>query len=276
MATVMARQGRYRAALESQDEALGIFEELGDKNGIAWSLAARSKLECSLGQCAAAADTVTRALEMADEIGNEELIADALLARATMGNLSGSDSVVADLELARTHAEASGARVTLMQVASELGRALRRDGKLEEALSVLDDVAKETRGLGLESLLAVAEFYRAQTLLESGNRGAALEAATTACEMAESMGERELLLRCRCLLAKIARGGSDSVENAICCLEEADRLVRELGESGFSFLSRPDVANDIRTSTEILNEAGRSEDLLRFPELGLEEAGGAG
>jgi tetratricopeptide (TPR) repeat protein len=274
MATVMAHQGRYRAALESQDEALGIFEELGDKNGIAWSLVARSKLECSLGECGAAADTVARALEMAGEIGNEELIADALLARGTMGNLSGSGSVVADLELARTHAEASGARITLLQVASELGRALRRDGKLEGALSVLDDVAREARSLGLESVRAVVEFYRAQTLLESGDRVAAKEAASTACEMAGSMGERELLLRCRSLLAKITRGDSDSVKNAICCLDEAARLVRELGESGPSFLSRPDVAHDISDSVEILNEAGRSEDLSRFPWLELGEAGG--
>jgi tetratricopeptide (TPR) repeat protein/predicted Ser/Thr protein kinase len=192
MATVMAHQGRYAAALESQDEARGIFEELGDKNGVAWSLAARSKLECSLGDCGTAADTVARALEMAGEIGNEELIADALLARATMGNLRGSDSVVADLELARTHAEASGARITLLQVASELGRALRRQGQLERALAVLDDVVKEARGLGLESIRAVAEFYRAQTLLESGDGAAAKQAATVACEMAESMGEREL------------------------------------------------------------------------------------
>ncbi len=274
MATVMAFQGRYRAALESQDEALGIFEELGDKNGIAWSLAARSKLECSLGECGTAADTVARALEMAGEIGNEELIADALLARGTMGNLSGSDSVVADLELARTHAEASGARITLLQVASELGRALRRDGKLEGALSILDDVAGEARSLGLESVRAVAEFYRAQTLLESGDRRAAGEAASTACEMAGSMGERELLLRCRCLLAKITRGDSGSAENATRCLEEAARLVQELGESGPSFLSRPDMAHDIRTSAEILNETGRSEDLSRFPGLKLGEAGG--
>jgi hypothetical protein len=51
-------------------------------------------------------------------------------------------------------------------------------------------------------------------------------------------------------------------------------MVRELGESGPSFLSRPDVAHDIRTSAEILNETGRSEDLLRFPGLKLGETGG--
>ena len=151
MATVMAMQGRYRAALESQDEGLSIFEELGDKNGIAWSLASRSKIECSLGNCGVAAETIARALEMADEIGNEELIADALLARGTMGNLAGADSVVADLEKARTHAEASGGRITLLQVASELGRALRREGKLEESAAMLDCVAKEARSLGVES-----------------------------------------------------------------------------------------------------------------------------
>jgi len=190
-----------------------------------------------------------------------------------MGNLAGSDSVIADLELARTHAEASGGRITLLQVASELGRALRRDGKLEESLSILDDVVGETRRLGLESVGAVAEFYRAQTLLESDDRKAAGEAASNAREMAESMGERELLLRCRCLLARATRGDSDSAENAVCCLDEAAGLVRELGESGPSFLSRPDVARDIRASAEILNEAGRSEDLSRFPGLELGEAG---
>ena len=216
---------------------------------------------------------MARALEMAGEISNDELIADTLLARATMGNLAGADSVVADLELARTHAEASGARITLLQVASELGRALRRNGQLEGALEVLDDAANEALSLGLEPVRAVAEFYRAQTLLEGGDRAAAKEAASTACEMAESMGERELLLRCRCLLARITRGDSDSAENAVCCLDKAARLVRDLRGSGSSFLSRPDVARDIRTSAEILKEAGRSEDLSRFSELGLGENG---
>ena len=274
MATVMALQGRYRAALESQEEAFGIFEKLGDKNGVAWSLVARSKLECALGNCVTAAATVARALEMADEIGNEELIADALLARGTMGNLAGSDSVVADLEKARTHAESSGGRITLLQVASELGRALRREGKLDESTAVLDGVVKEARSLGLESVLGGAEFYRAQTLLESGDRAGAKEAAVTACDMAASMGERELLLRCRSLLARMTRGEDDSVENAARCLDEAVGMVRELGDAGTSFLSRPDIASDIRTSAEILGESGRSGDLSRFAALGLGEAGG--
>ena len=119
-----------------------------------------------------------------------------------------------------------GGRITLLQVASELGRALRRDGKLEESLSVLDDVVGEARRLGLESVRAVAEFYRAQTLLESDDREAAKEAALDAREMAQSMGERELLLRCRCLLARTTRGDSDSAENAVCCLDEAVGLLK--------------------------------------------------
>ncbi len=78
------------------------------------------------------------------------------------------------------HAESSGGRVTLLQVASELGRALRRDGRLDESTAVLDGVVREARSLGLESVLGAAEFYRAQTLLESGDGDGAREAATTA------------------------------------------------------------------------------------------------
>jgi len=273
MAIVMALQGRYRAALESQEEGLAIFEELGDKNGIAWSLAARSKIECSLGNCSVAAETIARALEMADEIGNEELIADALLARGTMGNLAGADSVVGDLERAQEHAESSGGRITLLQVASELARAMRREGKLDESLELLDGIVKEARSLGVESVVAVAEFYRAQTLLERGDLDPAKEAASTALGMADSMGDRELLLRCQCLLARITHGDADSAENACCCLDGAAELARELGEAGQSFLSRHDIAGDLRTAVDILGEAGRSDDLKRFEELGL--AGGS-
>jgi hypothetical protein len=68
-------------------------------------------------------------------------------------------------------------------------------------------------------------------------------------------------------------GDEESVENAACCLEEAESLVRELGDAGASFLSRPDIANDIRTSAEILSESGRSDELKRFPGLGLTEGG---
>jgi hypothetical protein len=92
--------------------------------------------------------------------------------------------------------------------------------------------------------------------------------------MAKSMGERELLMRCRCLQARITRGEDDSLENAACCLDEAESLVRELGEAGVSFLSRPDISSDIRTSAEILSESGRPDELKRFP--GLDAAGDDG
>ncbi len=269
MASVMALTGRYQAALASQSEALEIFEELGDKNGIAWSLAARSKLECALGDCETASSSVSRAMDLANEIGNKELIADVLLARGTMGNLAGCDSVVADLEKAREHAEASGGRITFLQVASELGRALRREGRLEESMSLLDDVADEARRLGLTGIGAVADYYRAQSLLELGRAETASEAATSALDTAKRMGERELALRCRCLLARVGRGTDESADHAARCLEDAQSLVRELGDAARSFLSRPDVARDVRAAMEILREAGRDDDVARFEGLAV-------
>jgi serine/threonine protein kinase/tetratricopeptide (TPR) repeat protein len=270
VASVMARQGRYAAALESQNEALAIFEELGDKNGVAVSLAARSKIECSIGDCDKAADTVARALELAREIGNEELVADALLARGTVGNLSGCDSVVEELEQARQHAETSGARITLLQVTCELGRALRRDGRLDESLEVLQNVSEEARRLGLESMRAVADFYRAETLLEQGDRDGAATMTAGALKAGESMGEREMVVRCRCLLARIAGEGDESIEHATRCLQEACALVRELGDGAATFVARPDVAADIQTSARILRDSDRAQELESFPELDLD------
>jgi serine/threonine protein kinase/tetratricopeptide (TPR) repeat protein len=269
MALVMGQQGRYRAALESQREAIEIFEGLGDKNGVAWSLAALSKLECALGDCATALSTVARAMEMAGEIGNEELLADALLARGSTGNLSGSGSAVEDLTQARTHAESSGGRVTLLQVASELGRALRRDGRMEESLEVLREVVGEASGLGLTSIAGLAQYYLAQSLLESGESEAALEAAAAAKDMAESMGERELHMRCCCLLSRLRSDDDAAADDAASCLEDASALVHELGDSGASFLARPDVARDLEAAASALVRAGRDTELGRFPELGV-------
>jgi len=269
MSIVMAQQGRYRAALESQNEAIAIFEDLGDKSGVAWSLAARSKLECSLGDCARASESILRALELAGEIGNEELMADVLLARGSAGNLAEADSVIGDLEAARAHAEASGGRVTLLQVASELGRALRRDGRLEESLTILDDVVTEAKRQGMESVVAQTEFYRAQTLLESGDLDAALAAVSEARDMANSMGERELHMRCCCLLAQLSPDADVAAEEASCCLQEASALVRDLGESGADFLARPDVTRDMESAVDTLRKAGREEELSKFSELGV-------
>jgi len=269
MAIVMAAQGRYKASMESQEEAIAMFEELRDKSGIAWSLAARSKLECSLGDCAKASESVSRALELAGEIGNEELMADVLLARGSAGNLSEGGSVIADLEKAREHAEASGGRVTLLQVVSELGRALRRDGRLDESLRVLDDVVSEASRQGMDSIVALAEFYRAQTLHEQGETDAALEAVAAARDAAGSMGERELHMRSCCLLARLSPNEAVSAEEAACCLEDASALVRELGEAGGTFLSRPDVERDIAASAGILRESVGEEELARFPVLAV-------
>ena len=51
------------------------------------------------------------------------------------------------------------------------------------------------------------------------------------------------------------------------CLEDAQSLVIELGDAARSFLSRPDVARDVRASMEILREAGRDDDVARFEGL---------
>ena len=269
MSAVMAEQGRYGAALESQNEALGIFEQLGDKNGVAWSLAARSKLECSLGDCETAAATAGRAIGMASEIGNEELMADALLAQGTVGNLAGSDSALSDLERARRKAEASGGRITLLQVTTELGRALRSAGRTDEALAMLEAVSEEADGLGLRGIRALADLYRAEALLDAGRTGDAEAAASGALSEAEAMGARELVLRCRCLRARAALEQERATEDAARCLGEAAEIVRELGGASRSFLNRPDVANDIREAAGILRRAGKADELSKFQELGV-------
>jgi tetratricopeptide (TPR) repeat protein/TolB-like protein len=269
MAAAMARQGRYAAALESQEEALGIFEELGDKNGVAISLAARSKLECSIGDCGTAARTVTRALELAEEIGNEELVADALLARGIVANLSGSGSGVDELEKARRHAEASGATITLLQVRCELGRALRRDGRLDDSLKILESASEEAGRLGLAAVRAVADLYRGEAMFERGDREGAASMVAGALGAAESMSDRELVVRCRCLLARVGTDADKSVDHAACCLREAAALVRDLGPAAGSFLSRADVSDDLRAAAEIMARSGRADELKALPELRL-------
>jgi serine/threonine protein kinase/tetratricopeptide (TPR) repeat protein len=267
MAAVMAAQGRYQAALESVDEALAIFEELGDKSAVAVALAARSKLECAVGDCEAATESVSRALEMAREIGNEELIADALLARGTVGNLTGSDAAVDDLESALGHAEASGGRITTLQVACELGRALMRAGRVDESIAKLTEVAETARKLGLRSIAATADTCLARALIEGGQGERAQETALTALNAAGSMGERETLLRARCLLARAGGGGQDPVEHAAGCLEQASSMVRDLGDLAEGFLSRNDIRNSVDAATRILKEGGREDVVSGHPEL---------
>ena len=268
VASVMSAQGRYLASLESWTEALGIYQGLRDKNGIAMTLAGLSKVQCAMGRCQDAERSTDRALALAHEIGNEDLVADVLLAmgRVELMRRQG-ERALEHLTEASERAELCGGRVTLLMVHSALGRALGETGSFEQARDKLRETADEARRLNLGTVLARTDLRRAEVLLRAGEHEEALEAVTEAGEAAEVMGEREVVLRSRCLLAEIARADDDvprSQELALACLDLIAELSTELGAHAETFLSRPTIADSVTTSLEILSESGRADDAARF------------
>jgi serine/threonine protein kinase/tetratricopeptide (TPR) repeat protein len=278
VASIMSAQARYPAALESWIEALRIYDELEDKNGIATTLAGLSKVQCALGRCEDASTSTERALALAREIGNEELVADVLLAmgRVELVREEG-ERALEHLTEAKELGERCGGRVTLLMVQSALGRALGGTDELEQARAMLRETADEARRLGLGTILARTDLRRAEVLLKMGEHDEALEAVTEAAEAALAMGEREVTLRAHCLRAELSRVSGDepgSQKHALACLELAEALAGEMGDSAESFLSRPAIANCVTTSLEILSASGRTEDAERFSVLRVGGPGG--
>ncbi len=277
MAAVMTAQSRFQAALDSGVEAHRIFEELEDKNGIAVALAAQSKAECALGRCEDAAASAEGALALGRVIGNEDLIADALLAKGTISLMARrTDEAVETLIEARELGEKSGARVTLLEVASALGLALGRAGRLEESRSILGDTLDEARSLGLSPLVARTRVRLGEALLASGDAGEAIEAFSEGTREARALGDRELALRSLCFLADASRASGEadaSIEHATACLELAQALAADQGTSRESFLGTPSISGAVERALEILEGAGRTNDVERFMTLRVESCG---
>jgi tetratricopeptide (TPR) repeat protein/TolB-like protein/predicted Ser/Thr protein kinase len=256
MAAVMAARGRHVAALESLEVAGRIYADLGDQCGSAVVLAARAAAECALGACETAPETSARAVAAAGEVGNSDMRASALLVRARVRRLAGDAAgALADLEAARSAAEACGARVTALRVEVETARAratadVGRKGaeavrtRAEEAVRLASAAVEDAGARRLGSLLADAHLAHAESLLAAGRPREAAEAAARAAERAEAGGEREVLLLAHCAAARAltALGDARARAHAGPAREVADALAAEQGPAGARYLARPDIA----------------------------------
>ena len=141
---------------------------------------------------------------------------------------------------------------------------------------MLDTVIADARRLGLEVILANAEWCRGNALLATGRDEDARQAASTAVAVADSTGDHGLAIISHALAVRAAEGtGSDAddhatIEHARSAIEAAIAIATELGDQSERFLKRPDIAEALNGVSAVVTRAGDGDLLKRLSELGCE------
>jgi predicted ATPase/class 3 adenylate cyclase len=202
-ATITFEQGDFQATHQFTTEALSLFRETGDQEGVSYSLNALSLLSLFQGDIARATALSEEALATARDLDDRRLIARSLDTLADILWAGGNEQRgVALLRESLAMNRALGNQAAIGFVLSRLGDLAVRRGDLDEAERLHHESLTIHQGLG----------HRRQTILPlSGlariafHRGD-LETAETfhrdAAELARAVGDRQALAGC---LGEIAR-----------------------------------------------------------------------
>jgi predicted ATPase/serine/threonine protein kinase len=199
-----------QAAWDYTEEAVGLFRELGDRAGVAWSLQRLSNAAYAMSEYDRATTFSEESLAIAREIGDEELVAGALLRRGISVHRCGDhDAAAASFE------EAIG-----------LLRAQDRRQELVHALYCLGDTRLEMRDFDC------AEALYEEALAAAREGGYAFQIAALTLSLGELSRQRRAYDRAGALCAEAldrfrALGASANVAISLNFLGAIDRATGE-------------------------------------------------
>jgi tetratricopeptide (TPR) repeat protein len=165
LAGIYQRMGDYPAALDACHRSLAVPGRLNDYRQDANCQVMMADTLCYMGRWSEANDTITRVLELARAHDYVDIEAIAYRTLVEISKNVGDDSRSVELlEEARSMAQATGSRLYLQKIETELGLALCRLGENVRAKETLDNAlaladAANSPQLLAETHLALAAYY---------------------------------------------------------------------------------------------------------------------
>ena len=229
LGTLYGYQGRYGAALNSEQEALKTFRELQERSPtMAEMLSSYGGALAEAGRWEEAQKTLDEALNLARELKSQPVVAQTLNFQGDSafyrGDLKSAQALYGQaLEMAshtKDRDQVQASKIGLAKVALQQGRS-------REAISSLRALAQEADSLGLKYSSVECSVDLGEALEKSRDYSRARQELDPALAKAEKLGLRTLLAKDHYLLATALRATGNGTE-ATPHYREALRLLDEI------------------------------------------------
>ncbi len=208
-------QTDHRAALDLLDEALALFQELGDDQSVVFALCEMSFALLEEHEHTRALDTAAKALTAARASGDARAISAALNAVATLAGEQGEHGRAREL-FAESLAlrESLGDPLLVANSANNLGRAALLDGDLETAETALLKCLDLARRLGEAVHTAGALCCLGEVYLAANRSDRALPPLLEATALYSRLGDERRRAQCLQALGGVAAAGGRAADAA--------------------------------------------------------------
>ncbi len=232
-ANVRERQGNFSVGIARAQEAIAEAEEAGERRALALSLEVLNNCLFKSGH-AQEATYMDRVLALYEELGDEIQIAIALNNMAAVrffaSDWHGSAEYLARSADASTKAgDVAGAAIAHMN----LGEIRTSQGRLDEAIGLLEPARRTLDSFGYRVMTAQAEMQLGRARVFSGDLDGGLALVHSAVATLDEIGSRMELLDAEARLAE-ALVFSGRLAEAESELAEARHLARQVGETPLS------------------------------------------
>ncbi|MFI7394665.1 AfsR/SARP family transcriptional regulator [Streptomyces tendae] len=227
-ALVQQKQARFREAAATLWQGLEVSRGAASLYAEAVMLETLGRVRDDAGQDARALLAYEDALGLAQRVGNRNCQVDSLVGLAAVKLRTGrTPEAAAHLDEARTVAEETGHRTGLIEILLVRGALHCAQERYREAAAVLETAGRLAVN-GSPLTLPRIRTLGAVALRETGETGAALEAAREAVGQARNSGQRLVLARAATALASVCEAVGDT-RAAAGHRDEARVLFDEIG-----------------------------------------------
>ena len=236
LGTLFGYQGRYGAALSSEEDAVKILRE-NQEHGfyLTEALSDYGKALAQIGKGEQARSTLAEALTMAREAKNQAEIAQVLDYQADnffyQGDFKSAASLYAQAQQA---ASSAGDRHLILLTKANLAKLVIKQNGSATAARTLQAVAEEAESQGLKYLSVECSLYIAEALTHDKKYDQAQQELRRTLSKSEKLGSRSLIAQSHYLLSRTLQLSGNSRE-AESHSKEARRVVETI---------RKEAAND--------------------------------
>jgi serine/threonine protein kinase/tetratricopeptide (TPR) repeat protein len=229
MGCLFGHQGRYGAAVNSEEGAVKTFRELQDRSAtMADILSGYGGALAEAGRWDEAQKILDEALNLARELKSQPVVAQTLNFQGDSAFYRGDfKSAQAFYGQALQAASRTEGRDKVLASKIGLAKVAMREGRAREAISSLKALAQEADSLGLKYLAVECSVDLGEALVDNKDYTRARQELEPALGKAEKLGLRTLLAKDHYLLATALRATGNGTE-ATPHYQEALRLLDEM------------------------------------------------
>ena len=253
MGALFAAQGRYDAALKAQQEAVYIYQQLGDRTyQMVLALAEYGRTLAAVGREDEGRKNINAALKLAPDAKNDAATAVAWNAMGDSYFYSG-DFASAREQYEKALQIATKGKVKEQAVIAKLNLAKTdvAQGHAQAAISTLKKLQQDADSMGLKADAVMAQIYLGQALVSTHHATEARQVLDSAVGRAEKLGLRVEQARAQYFLGA-ALASSGQAKDAVPHYREAVKILESISreEGAGRVLDRADLKDIYRNAAK--------------------------